>query len=294
MLLKQMEYLQAVIETGNFYLAAEKCHVSQSAISQQIKKLEDELDVQLLDRHNRTFSLTPAGEHFYRKSLVVVSDIEQLIRETKRISDKNKAVLRIGYYKGYHGTELSEAVAVFSEKYPAVDVNVMVGSHEELYKAMENDAVDLVLNDQRRAFSDLYNNEILSESRIFIEVSSRNPLSRLDVIEVSELKNMPCILVINEAGQKEEQQYYEDVIGIKGEYLFADSIQEARLKIVAGQGYMPVDVIGEQTWYDSTVSRIPLVRNGEAVRKIYCAFWRKNNSGYYIEDFAEILQECKP
>ena len=152
MLLKQMEYLQAVIETGNFYLAAEKCHVSQSAISQQIKKLEDELDVQLLDRHNRTFSLTPAGEHFYRKSLVVVSDIEQLIRETKRISDKNKAVLRIGYYKGYHGTELSEAVAVFSEKYPAVDVNVMVGSHEELYKAMENDAVDLVLNDQRRAF----------------------------------------------------------------------------------------------------------------------------------------------
>ena len=82
-------------------------------------------------------------------------------------------------------------------------------------------------------------------------------MSRLDVIEVSELKNMPCILVINEAGQKEEQQYYEDVIGIKGEYLFADSIQEARLKIVAGQGYMPVDVIGEQTWYDSTVSRIP-------------------------------------
>ncbi len=75
-----------------------------------------------------------------------------MIRETKRISDKNKAVLRIGYYKGYHGTELSEAVAVFSEKYPAVDVNVMVGSHEELYKAMENDAVDLVLNDQRRAF----------------------------------------------------------------------------------------------------------------------------------------------
>ncbi len=65
LLKKQMEYLQAVIETGNFYLAAEKCHVSQSAISQQIKKLEDELDVQLLDRHNRTFSLTPAGEHFF-------------------------------------------------------------------------------------------------------------------------------------------------------------------------------------------------------------------------------------
>ena len=44
MLLRQMEYFQAVIENGNFYDAAEQCHVSQSAVSQQIKKLEDELD----------------------------------------------------------------------------------------------------------------------------------------------------------------------------------------------------------------------------------------------------------
>lgn len=51
MLLRQIEYLQAVIEHGNFYEAAEQCHVSQSAISQQIRKLEDELDVQLLERH---------------------------------------------------------------------------------------------------------------------------------------------------------------------------------------------------------------------------------------------------
>ena len=64
MLLRQIEYLQAVIENGNFYLAAEKCHVSQSAISQQIKKLETELGIKLLERHNRTFSLTPAGNIF--------------------------------------------------------------------------------------------------------------------------------------------------------------------------------------------------------------------------------------
>ena len=43
MFLRQIEYLQAVIEQGNFYLAAEQCHVSQSAIFQQIRKLEEEL-----------------------------------------------------------------------------------------------------------------------------------------------------------------------------------------------------------------------------------------------------------
>ena len=292
MLLRQIEYLQAVIENGNFYLAAEQCHVSQSAISQQIKKLEDELGVKLLERHNRTFSLTPAGEHFYRKSLIISGDLKQLIRETKRIADNDQAILRLGYYKGYHGNELSEAIALFSEKYPAVDVKIVVGSHEELYHAMENDSIDLAINDQRRAFSDTYNNEVLAESRIYIELSSKNPLSKLPALEPEDLKNTPCILVINPAGQKEEQDYYENIIGLRGDFLFADTVQEARLKIITGQGYMPVDVIGEQVWFDTSVSRIPLVRNQSPVKKTYCAFWKKDNSGYYIEEFAQILKSC--
>lgn len=292
MFLRQIEYLQAVIEKGNFYLAAEQCNVSQSAISQQIKKLEDELGVQLLERHNRTFSLTPAGEHFYRKSLIITSDIRQLVRETKRIADNNNAVIRIGYYKGYYGNELSEAISIFSEKYPTVDVQIVTGSHEELYYAMENDTLDLALNDQRRAFSDTYNNQILAESRLYIELSSKNPLSRLTHLETDDLKNTPCILVMNQAGQKEEQNYYEKIVRLKGPFLFADNIQEARLKLITGQGYLPVDVIGEQVWFDTAVSRIPLTRNGEPIRKTYCAFWKKDNSGYYIEDFAEILKSC--
>lgn len=291
MLLRQIEYLQAVIEQGNFYLAAEQCHVSQSAISQQIKKLEEELGLKLLERHNRTFSLTPAGEHFYRKSLVISEDLKALVRETKKIADHDGAVLRIGYYKGYSGNELSEAVALFSEKYPAVEVQITVGSHEELYYAMENNTVDLALNDQRRAFSDAYNNEVLSESHVCIELSARNPLSRKKTLEVADLKNMPCILVINSTGRKEEQRYYEEIIGLKGEFLFADTVQEARLKLISGSGYMPVDVIGEQAWFDTAVSRIPLYRNGSAVKKTYCAFWRKDNSGYYIEEFADLLKK---
>ncbi len=292
MLLRQIEYLQAVIENGNFYLAAEQCNVSQSAISQQIKKLEEELGVKLLERHNRTFSLTPAGEHFYRKSLIISGDLKQLIRETKRIADHDNAVLRIGYYKGYHGNELSEAIALFSEKYPTVDVQITVGSHEELYHAMEDASVDLAINDQRRAFSEAYNNEVLAEGRIYIELSAKNPLSRLNVLEPKDLKNTPCILVINQTGQKEEQDYYENIIGLHGDFLFADTVQEARLKIITGQGYLPVDVIGGQVSSDPSVTRIPLVRNRIPVKKTYCAFWKKDNSGYYIEEFAEILRSC--
>lgn len=291
MLLRQIEYLQAVVECGSFYAAAEKCNVSQSAISQQIKKLEDELGVKLLDRHNRTFTLTPAGEHFYRKSLIICSDIGQLVRETKRLDSADPYTLRLGCYKGYHGSEFSNAIARFSEKYPKINVQVTIGSHEELYRTMESGTIDLALNDQRRAFSGAYNNMILSESRAFIEISARNPLSRLAQIDVDELKNTPCIIVTNPASRQEEQAYYDEIVGLHGDFLFADSLQEARLMIVTGQGYTPVDIIGEQEWFDPAVRRIPLTRNGEPVTKTYCAFWKKDNSGFYIEDFADLLKE---
>lgn len=131
----------------------------------------------------------------------------------------------------------------------------------------------------------------MSESHIYIEIAFRNPLSQLSGLEVSDLKNLSCILVINPAGQQEEQRYYEEIIGLKGTFLFADTPQEARLKIISGQGYMPVDVIGEQVWFDSAVNRIPLLRNQTPVAKTYCAFRRKDNSGYYIEEFAEMLRK---
>lgn len=291
MLLKQIEYFQAVVEEGNFYLAAEKCNISQSAISQQIKKLEDEIGVKLLDRHNRTFTLTKAGEHFYRKSVIIMSDIEQLVLETKRINSNSDATIRIGYYKGYSSDELTKAISEFSQKYPTVKVEISSGSHEQLYNAMENNTVDLVLNDQRRAFSGAYNNILLCESKMYIEISAGNPLSKLKKIDINELKNIPCILVINAQSNDEEREYYEKIIGLKCDYIFSENYQDARLKIATGQGFMPIDIIGEQVHFDTAVSRIPLIRNNEQITKNYCAFWKKDNSGYYIEEFADILQQ---
>lgn len=290
MLLRQMEYFQAVVEEGNFYLAAEKCNISQSAVSQQIKKLEEEIGVNLLDRHNRTFTLTEAGEHFYRKSLVITGDIEQLVRETKRFGDKTNAVIRLGYYKGYSGDELTNAITEFSQKYPTVDIEIISGSHEQMYNALEDNTVDLVLSDQRRAFSGAYNNVVLSEGKTYIEISSRNPLSKLNKIEIDDLKNTPCILVTNINAREEERLYYEKIVGLKCDFIFTDTYRDARLKIATGQGFMPVDIIGDQQWFDTAVSRIPLVLKGEQVTKVYCEFWRKDNSGYYIEEFADILK----
>ena len=86
MLLRQIHYFSAIVECRSFTKAAERCYISQSAISQQMKALESELGVRLLRRGNHQFSLTPAGEYFYRRSQAILKEAEALYRETGRIS----------------------------------------------------------------------------------------------------------------------------------------------------------------------------------------------------------------
>lgn len=288
-MLNQVRYFQAVVRCGSFTEAAEECHISQSAISQQIKALEQELGFQLIERMNRKFTLTPAGEHFYKKSLILVADYDRLVQDSVRISKKDHAELHIGYLKSYAGGGIQTAVAHFSEKYPDVNVHIISGSHEDLYDALRTEKVDLVMSDQRRAFSDEYVNSSLAYINCCIEIASRNPISALKTVSPEELKNTPCILIAGKNQQKAEQEYYSDVFGFKGDFLFADSIDEARLMVVQNNGFMPVDEgpgpVG------NTTTRIPLYRKDRPITRHYCVFWKTDNSGYYVEEFAEMLKE---
>ena len=291
MLLRQIEYFQSVVQRGSFTLAAEEHHISQSAISQQIKALEDELGVELLRRKNRRFELTEAGKHFYKRSLVITADLEQLCRETVRLDHKDAAALSVGFLVSYDGDEFTRAIAAFSEAYPAVTVNVMSGNHEDLYDALRFGRVDLALNDQRRAFSDEYENHILSESICYVEMATHNPLSRLAEVELADLRHLPCILVASPAQQEEERRYYRDVVGFNGEFLFAETMQEARVMAVSNRGVLPVEGQRNDAFYGATLKRIPLLRGGSPIRRTYCAFWKKDNANAQIEPFARLLKE---
>ena len=287
-MLNQVRYFQAVVRLGSFTEAAEECHISQSAISQQIKALEQELGVQLLVRMNRKFELTPAGEHFYKKSLIIVADYDRLVQDCVRISRKDHAELRIGYLKSYAGHAIQTAVAYFSEKYPDVSVHIVGGSHEDLYDALRRSEVDLVMSDQRRAFSDEYVNCSLAYVNCCIEIATRNPISALETVSPEDLKNTPCILVASKNRQKTETEYYSDIFGFQGDFLFADSLDEARLMVVQNNGFMPVDE-GPKPSGNAT-TRIPLCRKDSPITRHYCAFWKTDNSGYYVEEFAEALK----
>ena len=191
-MIEKIRCFQSVVRNNSFTEAAEECHISQSAVSQQIKALENEIGVPLIRRLNRRFELTPAGEHFYKKSVILIADYDRLVQETVRISKKDSAELRIGYLKSYGSLQIQNAVGRFSLRYPNVRVHITGGSHDDLYHMLRLEQIDLVLNDQRRAFSDEYINDILADKRTFAEIAARNPIAVLPSVTVGDLKNTPA------------------------------------------------------------------------------------------------------
>ena len=289
-MLAQIRYFQAIVRCGSFTEAAEQCHISQSAISQQIVALENNLGFKLFNRSRRKISLTEQGEYFYRKSLVLVADFDRIVHETQMMGDMEHSTLRIGYHITYGGEELQKSIAEMMRKYPNLDITIVSGNHEYLYEMLKNDMLDVIMSDQRRAFSQLYFNKILQANRCFIEISRDNPLSDLEYVEAEDLRNLPCIAVVTNISEREtERKYIEETYGIASSFKYAPSIKDGRLMVVAGRGYLPVDGQPILSHFDSSIKRVPLMYGGQPVKKNLCLFWNRDNSGYYVEEFADIL-----
>lgn len=100
-MLKRLKYFQSVVRLNSFSEAAEENYISQSAISQQIQALERELGFKLLERRNRTFALTPAGEYFCQKSLVLTADFERMCGEAAFLrNDGDPGLATLGVLSG--------------------------------------------------------------------------------------------------------------------------------------------------------------------------------------------------
>ena len=80
------------------------------------------------------------------------------------------------------------------------------------------------------------------------------------------------------------------MVGFQGDFLYAENLEEARLMVIGGQGFMPVEGVKRAENFGSSISRIPLFRGDSQITRNYCAFWKQENSGYYVEEFAGILK----
>lgn len=292
-MLRQMHYFQAVVRNQSFSKAAEACFISQSAISQQVQALEKEIGATLLRREGRKFPLTPEGEVFYQKSLAITAAWEELSLEIRRIQGEEKASLRLGCLRSYGGSEFRQAVQAFGEGHPGVELHLTTGNHEELYQLLVSQQVDLVLSDQRRTFAEGYYNQVLAARPYQAELVARHPIAQREAVSIEDFRDFPCILVSSSQQWDTERAYYRDIIGLQGEFLHVGSLEEGRLLAVSGKGFLLLEGSdGEAPGIG--LKRIPLYSNGKPLLHNYCAFWSRENSGYYVEEFALLLEKQFP
>lgn len=291
-MLKQINYFLAVARCNSFTEAAEQCFISQSAISQQINALEQDLGVQLIKRQGRKFSLTAAGEYLYQNGPALLEKAEELRKETRRIGKDDELQVRIGYLIGYEGKELQDTIYEFTEYYPEVILTVAKYSHEDLFKRISNNEIDLVLSYQRRAFSDEYENFHLNYISCLVEIPGRSRLAQEEAVSTESLKDMPCILIARKEQQELEQSFYQNVLGIGSRFYFVESMDDARMAVIGNRGFFPIANSGNLPETGRSIKRLPLYRpDRKPIQFNYCAFWKKDKSNYYIEEFASMFYQ---
>ncbi|AVW11331.1 MULTISPECIES: LysR family transcriptional regulator [Lactiplantibacillus] len=287
---QQMQYFIAIVKNHSFTQAAVDCHISQSAISQQMKELESRLGLKLIKRQGRSFEVTEAGQYFYTHSQDILADVEQLVENTIKIEKNDEAELRVGYLRSFGTTEFLQTVSEFTREFPKVKIKISSGTHEDLYELLRTGQIDLNLSDQRRALSNEYQNEFLTASEFMVAVNHALPVDT-EKIDIAALVDLPCILIIDGSQQAAEESYYRDVLGVKSEFVRAQNYDEAQMLVASNQGYLIINQRMRTQLDQDVVKMIPLFKGHRNLIQNYYAYWQADNSGYYIETFAELLKQ---
>lgn len=191
--LRQLKYFKEACELQNFSEAARVLHISQSTLSQQIKQLEDELDVLLFDRIGKRIVPTEAGLAFLPYAVRAIRDAEngkQIIRDLKGIET---GVLHVGVTYSMSPL-LIAALGLFSKTYPKIKVNVSFGTSEELLDRLEANQLDFVLSFKPEGVSEHLETMPLFSSMLRFIVHCSHPLAELSSITLKRLSETPLIL----------------------------------------------------------------------------------------------------
>ena len=285
-MIRQMRYYIAVVETGSFSEAAEACHISQSAISQQIRALEDELQVELLERRGRRFAVTPAGQWFYQRSRRHVAEMDSTIREVRRISTGEHQQLRIGVLTGFSRRIVQNAISDFVASHPCVQTSLVSGTHEDIFQKIMAGQLDMVINDQRRALADHFVNEELGDQPLYAMLRQDSPQGRQNSATMEDLREQLCIVVSSPEQRANEATYWRDVMTVQGDLLFVDSVEAACMNAVAGVGWLPCDHDMEA---GPGTALVPLMRGEAPVTRKMFAFWLEERDSPLQWEFSAML-----
>jgi DNA-binding transcriptional LysR family regulator len=180
--LRLVEYFVAVAEERHFGRAAERLHIAQPSLSQQIRRLEVQLGVTLLERNSRNVHLTPAGEALLREGRKILSQAKYVIQTTRAAAGPRLAV---GFYGSAGSDHLPEALREFGRRQPAVSVSV---------RELPLGSIDAVLDgDVNVAFTRLQPGqteleiEVIAHEPRLVALATAHPLAARESVTFAEL-----------------------------------------------------------------------------------------------------------
>lgn len=141
--LRQLRYLVALAEECHFTRAAAREHIAQPALSQQIRRLEEEVGMALVERTTRRVAMTEAGASLVARARRILGEVDAAHADMQRLSGVQSGHVTIGTMHTMGPVDISLVLAIFHERHPGVELTVREQSSEELAEMLRVDELDL-------------------------------------------------------------------------------------------------------------------------------------------------------
>lgn len=192
--LRQLEYLVAVADLLGFRRAAERCHVSQPALSAQIQQLEDVLGVKVFERDKRRVMLTPAGEELVARARRVLTEAGDILATASRLSDPFAGDLQLGVIPTIAPYVLPEVVPALVKQYPRLRLRLREDKTELLVRALEEGRLDAALLALVPELGDL-EHAVIAEDPFVVAAPPGHPLAKKKQVQLGDLDEENVLLL---------------------------------------------------------------------------------------------------
>lgn len=217
--LRHFEYFLVLSEVLHYRKASEKLSITQSALSQQIQRLEMILGAQLFERTNRTVQLSHAGKLFQKEAQIILSQIDYSIERWKLANQGINGLIRIGFVGSAMQKYLPPILKQFSEKYPKVKFYLDDLSNKDQLAAIEKNQLDIGFIRSNDVPSSMNIQSVFKENFSLV-LPKNHHINKENFKDIGQLSNESFILFPNE----KSQFYYQQIINLCGEYGFSPLI----------------------------------------------------------------------
>lgn len=190
--IRHLEHFLAVVETGSFSRAAEKLHLTQSALSRSIQALEAEVNGKLLDRIGKRNELSPLGRHVVDRARRIVLDASDLKRGAELMRRSDAGAMRVGLGSGPGAILMTPLMCHFAQHHPHVHLRVVRGATELQLMQLRSRQLDALVVDMRAVPPDEdLSIEPVAEMAGGWIVRRDHPLLARRAVSVSDLRQYP-------------------------------------------------------------------------------------------------------